>query len=48
MAKAISREVVGTDGIYELRERDVSYNAIFDGENSVLRPENTHFVDISA
>jgi hypothetical protein len=27
--KAISREVMGADGGYELRERDVSYNAVF-------------------
>ena len=46
-SKAIGREVMGADGIYELRERDVSYNAIFTGENSGLRPENTHFRNIS-
>jgi len=45
--KAIGREVMGAGGVYELRERDVSYNAIFDGENSGLRPENTYFLDIS-
>ena len=27
--KAIGREVMGADGVYELRERDVSYNAKF-------------------
>ena len=39
--KAIGREIVRADGVYELRGRDVSYNAIFAGENSGLRPENT-------
>ena len=41
--KAIGREVMGADGGYELRERDVSYNAIFAGENSCLRPGNAYF-----
>jgi putative transposase len=41
--KAIGREVVGSDGVYELRERDVSYNVNFAGERSGLRPENTFF-----
>jgi len=45
--KAIGREVMGADGVYELRERDVSYNAIFAGENSGLRPENAYFWNIS-
>jgi hypothetical protein len=36
------------DGLYELRERDVSYNANFAGKNSSLRPENTYFWNISA
>jgi hypothetical protein len=45
--KAIGREVTGADGIYELRERDVSYRAIFAGENSDLSPENAYFFDIS-
>jgi hypothetical protein len=31
------------DGVYELRERDGSYNANFAGENSGLRPESSHF-----
>jgi hypothetical protein len=35
---------VGTDGVYELREPDVSYNDIsFVGENSGLKSENTYF-----
>jgi hypothetical protein len=45
--KAIGREVVGADGVYELREPDVSYNANFAGENSGLRPENTYFWKLS-
>jgi len=45
--KTIGREVMGADGGYELRERDVFYNAIFAGENSGLRPENAYFWNIS-
>ena len=45
--KAIGREVMGADGVYELRERDVSYNAIFPDENSSLRLEKTYFWNIS-
>ena len=45
--KAIGREVMGEDGIYELRERDVSYNAIFARENAGLRPINTYFWNVS-
>ena len=45
--RAISREVMGADGAYELREGDVSYNPNFAGENSGLRPENTYFGNLS-
>ena len=45
--KAIGREVRGTDGVYELRECDGSYNGNFAGENGRLRPENTYFLNIS-
>jgi hypothetical protein len=45
--KAIGREVMGANGGYEVRERDVSYRAIFPGGNSGLKPENTYFLDIS-
>jgi hypothetical protein len=38
--KAIGREVMGAEGVYELREHDVSYNLNSAGENRVLRPEN--------
>jgi hypothetical protein len=41
--KAIGREVMGADGVYELRELDVSYNPNFVGENSCLRPETAIF-----
>jgi hypothetical protein len=41
--KTIGREVMGTDGVYELREGDVSYNPDFGGENSGLRLENSYF-----
>lgn len=30
------------DGVYGLRERDISYNANFAGEKSGLRAENTY------
>jgi hypothetical protein len=45
--KAIGREVMGADGGYELRERDVSYSANFFAENSVSRPGNPYFLNIS-
>jgi hypothetical protein len=45
--KAIGREVVEPDGVYELRERDVSYNPNFAGENIVLRAENSYFGNLS-
>jgi hypothetical protein len=38
---------MGADGVYELRELDVSYNPNFVGENSGLRPENSYFWNIS-
>jgi hypothetical protein len=45
--KAIGREVMGTDGVYELREGDVSYKPHFAGENSGLRLENSYFWNLS-
>jgi putative transposase len=45
-AKAMGREVLGVDGVYELREQDVSYSGNLGGENSGLRLENTYFWDI--
>ena len=45
--KAIGGEVVEPDGVDELRERDVSYNHNFAGENIVLRPENSYFGNLS-
>jgi putative transposase len=44
--KATGREVVGTESVYELRERDDSYKGNFAGENSGLRLENAHFLDL--
>jgi hypothetical protein len=44
--RAIGREVMGEDGIYELREPDVSYDAIFAGKNTGLRPKNTYFWNV--
>ncbi len=40
--KAIEREVMGENGVYEFRKRDVSYNVIFGGENACIRPKNTY------
>ena len=45
--KAIGREVKEANGVYELRERDVSYKAILGGKNSGLRSENTYFWNVS-
>jgi hypothetical protein len=45
--KAIGREVMEADRVYELGERDVSYNHNFAGENSGLRPENSYFWNLS-
>ena len=45
--KAIGREVMGADGGYERRERYVSDNAIFVGENSCLRLGNAYFWKIA-
>jgi hypothetical protein len=35
------------DGVYEMRERDVFYNANFTDERSGLRPENAYFGNLS-
>jgi putative transposase len=45
--KAIGREVMEADGVYELREGEVSYNGNFAGENSGLRLENSYFWNLS-
>jgi putative transposase len=45
--KAIGREVMAADGVYELREHDISYNPNFAGENSGLRLENSYFWNLS-
>ncbi len=45
--KAIGREVVEADGVYELRERNVSYKPNFASENIALRPENSCFWNLS-
>ncbi len=45
--RAIGREVMGGDGVYELREGEVSYNGNFAGKNSGLRRKNTYFWNIS-
>jgi putative transposase len=45
--KAIGREAMEADGVYELREGDVSYNPDFAGEKSGLRVENSYFWNLS-
>jgi len=45
--KARGREVMGENGIYELREGDVAYNSIFPRENAGLRPPNAYFWNVS-
>ena len=45
--KAIGWEISGKVGIYELRDRDIPYNANFAGENAGLRPKNTYLWNIS-
>ena len=40
-------EVIGTDGVYELRKSDGSYTGNFASENSGLRPGNAHFWNLS-
>lgn len=41
--KGETREVVGEDGSYVLRESPASYDGILGHENSPLRPENDYF-----
>ena len=45
--KAMGREVIGAEEVYELREHDVFYSHIFGVENSGLRPENRYFWNLS-
>jgi hypothetical protein len=46
--KSIGREVMGGDGVYELREPEIPYSIHFTEENGDLRPKNIYFYDISA
>ena len=43
--KAKGRQVVGTNGTYELREPGAPYSSNFDGENGPLSVENTYSWD---
>jgi len=43
----IGREVMGDDGVYEMREGDVSHYPNFSVENSGLRPEKSYFWTLS-
>lgn len=46
--KAVGREVIGGDGVYELREPVIPYSLDSTDENGDLRQKNTYFWDISA
>lgn len=46
-SRAIGREVNDIDGMVELREPYVSYNAHFDPEKPTLSPQNTYFWNIN-
>jgi REP element-mobilizing transposase RayT len=41
--KGKGREILGSNGSYQLREAQTTYNGNFDQENSDLRSENTYF-----
>ena len=41
--KAVGREIMGKEGVYELRESEVSYEANLNRENGDLRQENAFF-----
>jgi REP element-mobilizing transposase RayT len=45
--KAIGRETVGEDGVYQLREAEIPYGGNLRGENDDLRFQNTWFWDTS-
>ena len=45
--KAIGRDVIGSQGTFELREPEVPYKANFGPENDDLRQENRFYWDIS-
>jgi len=45
--RAVGREVIGTNGTYELREVETAYEANFSPENTSLSGENTFFWDVS-
>ncbi len=45
--KAVGREIMGREGVYELRESKVSYEANLSRENGDLRQENAFFWDES-
>jgi len=42
----IGREVIGGDGVYELREAESSYDALFGPENSDLSSKNAYYWDL--
>jgi hypothetical protein len=46
--KGQGREVIGSDGSYELRESPSSYTIIFEHENSALRLQNSYIWDNSS
>jgi len=46
-SRAIGRDVLDNNGVFELREPSVSYSAHFDRKKNVLRLENTYFGNIN-
>ena len=45
--RALGREVIGKEGVYELREPEIPYEANYCRENVDLRQENAFFWDES-
>jgi len=45
--KAIGREIMEEDGVYQLREAEIPYGANLEDENDDLRSQNTYFWDTS-
>jgi putative transposase len=46
-AKAIGRNVVQNNGIYELRGSQTPYNSVFDPEKCALSQKNSYFWNLS-
>jgi len=46
-SRAIGRDVLDNNGVFELREPSVSHSVHFDRKKNVLRLENTYFGNIN-